>query len=59
MLRSNSKQSGEHHVVSPDEEQERLQWEEFAEKESFKPRMKEWRGDEIRITRSHGSVRVL
>ena len=27
------------------EEKERLQWEGFAEKESFKPEMKEWRSD--------------
>ena len=36
MLRSNSKSLG-NHVVSPGEEKERLQWEEFAEKEGFKP----------------------
>jgi len=34
MLRSNSKSLG-NHVVSPEEEKERLQWEEFAEKEGF------------------------
>jgi len=31
MLRSNSKSLG-NHVVSPEEEKERLQWEVFAEK---------------------------
>jgi len=35
MLRSNSKSLG-NHVVSPKEEEERLQWEGFAEKEGFK-----------------------
>ena len=35
MLRSNSKSLG-NHVVSPEEEEERLQWEGFAEKEGFK-----------------------
>ena len=34
MLRSNSK-STEDHVVSPEKEKERLQWEGFAEKEGF------------------------
>jgi len=29
------------HVVSPEEEKERLRWEGFTEKESFKPEMKE------------------
>jgi len=44
MLRSNSKSLG-NHVVSPEEEKERLHWEGFAEKECFKPRTKEWVGD--------------
>jgi len=35
MLRSNSK-SLVNHVVNPEEEKERLQWEGFAEKGSFK-----------------------
>jgi len=34
MLRSNSKSLG-NHVVSPEEEKERLRWEGFAEKEGF------------------------
>ena len=44
MLRSNSK-SLENHVVSLEEEKERLQWEGFAEKEGFKSGRKERVGD--------------
>ena len=44
MLRSNSKSLG-NHIVSPEEEKERLQWEGCAEKEGFKSEWKrEWVG---------------
>jgi len=40
MVRSDSKSLG-NHVVSPEEEEKRLQWEGFAEKEGFNSEMKE------------------
>jgi len=44
-FRSNSKSLG-NHVVSPEEENERLEWEGSAEKEGFESGMKESVGDE-------------
>jgi len=45
MLRSNSKSLQGIHVVSPEEEKERLRWEGFAEKEGFQPGTKKRVGD--------------
>jgi len=45
MLRSNSKIWGIH-VVSPEEEKEKLRWKGFAEKKDFKSGMKDRVGDE-------------
>ena len=47
MLRNNSKQTGNPRSEYLRRRKEGLQWEGFAEKESFKPGVKEWVGDGI------------
>ena len=57
MLRSNRKSPGNHvHVVSPEEEKERLRWEGFAEKKSFKSGMRVGDGKLIVISMTVSSI---